>query len=85
MVAGFPAVFRPSFRVLHDDGLQLIARATEEDAEALAVAGFGIARIPDHPMSFREKPEAPGQRFSSFAFSSKRTWAASRTTRMRAR
>ncbi|MBN2007157.1 MAG: M28 family peptidase [Anaerolineae bacterium] len=36
--------------VLHDDGRQLIARATPAQAEALAALGYDLSRLPDTPL-----------------------------------
>jgi PKD repeat protein len=54
---GLPGISTSSFRVLHDDGRQVVALASEQDIDVLAAAGLGIARLPDRPMVFREKAE----------------------------
>jgi hypothetical protein len=46
-----------SLRILLDDGCRIVARASEDEAEALAVSGFEIARLPETPIVFRAAPE----------------------------
>lgn len=49
-------------QVLFDDGRQVVARADEAQAEALALAGFDLARLSDSPMV--PAPAAPAVRLS---------------------
>ncbi|MBK9964465.1 MAG: Zn-dependent exopeptidase M28 [Holophagales bacterium] len=52
--------------VLFDDGRQVVARADEAQAEALALAGFDLARLSDAPMV--PSPSAPAVRLSPAAY-----------------
>ncbi len=53
-------------QVLFDDGRQIVARADEAQAEALAQAGFDLARLSDAPMV--PAPPAPTVRLSQAAY-----------------
>ena len=48
--------------VVYDDGRQIIARATLDQAEGLAELGFDLRRLPDAPLVWRESPAVSASR-----------------------
>ncbi|MEI7436361.1 MAG: M28 family peptidase [bacterium] len=48
--AGSPPSGAIGFQVVHDDGVQLIIKASGIDVEALAESGFELARLPKDPI-----------------------------------
>ncbi len=53
MRAGVSPSILGDFRVVHDDGVQQIIRATEEEVNRLAESGFAVARLPHEPICWK--------------------------------